>query len=156
RAVSLMGERCVRSEELHLLCRPFSVAHRDRGHLAVEPGGKCGGACDDVLHTRAWRDAEHDPWLDLPRRLDPPVAHVRDQASVGMLGEDPERHLAERGQYLRPERLGTSKCSLARGNDLAAAETLIEEGGSDVDDLELGHLVEERIIDDVRGPCAEH
>ena len=72
-----------------------------------------------------------------------------------MLGEQPEGELPQGGEHLRPERPGARFRRLAGGHDLTATKTLIEDGRRHVHDLELGHLFQERVVDDVSGPIAQ-
>ncbi len=66
-----------------------------------------------------------------------------------MLRKKTERELAQGREHLRPEGSSSSFRRLAGRHDLAAPEPFIEDGRRHVHDLELGHLVEERVIDDV-------
>ena len=65
-----------------------------------------------------------------------------------MVGDQPERHLAKRQQDLRPE-LGLKRArGLGRAHDLAPAKPLEQDGGRDVNDLQLvdprQHVIRER------------
>src|ERR1700686_1673734 len=123
----LVREGGIRAEELHLLLGPLAIPDGDGGHLPVQPGRERCGTGDDVVHAGTWGHAQHDPRLDLPWRVDTAIAHVRDQAAIGVLREYSERELAQRREHLWAERACARLRGLAGGHDLTAPEAFIEE-----------------------------
>src|ERR1700682_1915772 len=114
--------------EGRVLAQPTTLRFREPRRADADHGELRGRACDPGRHAHdarlhPWtrRDAGDEPRARLPRLYSLSLAHGWAQAPIGVIGDQPKGHLAQRREDLRTE-LGL-ECArrVRRAHDLAAA-----------------------------------
>jgi hypothetical protein len=124
--------------------------------FSPEPGGHPGRPPDQGVGPRNRADRDHDPFAGLPHRVRLVPAQVVHQFLVGLVGQEPQRKLPQRGQVVGTEEVGQGPGDPFLRVDVPvqhAAAELLRRG---VDKLDLVRLAHHPVRDAFADPRPGH
>src|SRR5580704_13344664 len=134
----------------------IAAGHVEDVEFSLEPGGHPGRPPQQAVGPGDPGDGHHDALARLPHDLGVVPAQVLQQVLVGLVGQEPQRELAQGGQVVDAEEVGQGQRDPLLRIDVAVQHAASELFGRRVDQLDLVRLAYDPIRDTFTNPRSRH
>ena len=130
--------------------------HVDDVQVRLEPGRHPGRPPDQGVGARRGGDGDHDALAGLPDRAGLVRREVLEELFVGLVGQEPQRQLAQRDQVVGAEEVGEGLGDLGLRVDVAVQHPPAQLLGRGVDQLDLVGLAHHPVRHPLADPGPGH